>query len=59
MYVSSTNTRFKTATHCKPTDDSRCLNANGNYPDYYKLSVINKFINITYKYSQTWEYFHN
>ena len=57
--VTSTNTGFKTSIHYKPTDHGRCLNAQGNCPDKYKLSVINNFIHRAYKYSQTWESFHN
>ena len=57
--VNSTNTGFKTSIHYKPTDHGRCLNADGNCPDKYKLSVINNFIHRAYKYSQTWESFHN
>ena len=57
--VTSTNSGFKTAIHYKPTDHGMCLNAHSNCPEKYKRSVIHNFIHRAYKYSQTWDSFHN
>ena len=57
--ITSTANGFKTSIHYKPTDHGMCLNANSHCPEKYKRSVIHNYINRAYKYSQTWDTFHN
>ena len=57
--VTSTPSGFKTAIHYKPTDHGKCLNADSFCPLKYKRSVVNNYIHRAFKYSQTWDSFHN
>ena len=57
--VTSTSSGFKTAIYYKPTDHGKCLNADSFCPIKYKRSVINNYIHRAFKYSQTWDTFHN
>ena len=57
VLVTKSEDRLTSSVYVKPTNEGSCLNGNSFCPEKYKHSVINNYLERSYKISESWSQF--